>query len=108
MKKKFTFPLYETFLANVKQIVDAGFFRSASNLIKTALRAELARVKGDRLRTALLAASQDPLFLADIREVKKDFATVDFEEGGKRTTGGVFLPPSSAPSSNPPSRAIVP
>jgi Arc/MetJ-type ribon-helix-helix transcriptional regulator len=83
MKKKATFAIDETVLADVKQVVDAGLFRSASNLVETAVRAELARVKGDRLRIALLAASQDPLFLADIREVKKDFATVDFEEGGK-------------------------
>ena len=83
MKKKATFAIEETLLADVKQVVDAGLFRSASNLIETAVRAELARVKGDRLRTALLEASQDPFFLADIREVKKDFATVDFEEGGQ-------------------------
>jgi len=82
MEKKATFAIEETVLSEVKQIVDAGLSRSASSFVETAVRMEMARIKGDRLRKAMLEASQDPLFLADLREVKKDFATVDFEEGG--------------------------
>ena len=37
----------------------------------------------EEIKKALLEASKDPLFLADIKEAEKDFAHSDFEEGKK-------------------------
>ncbi|OLS15082.1 MAG: hypothetical protein RBG13Loki_1269 [Promethearchaeota archaeon CR_4] len=88
MKKKATFALDENLLTDVKQVVESGLFRSASNLVEIAIRDALMKVKINRINAAILEASRDPLFLADIRDVKKDFATldfatVDFEEGDR-------------------------
>jgi len=47
------------------------------------IRDELAALGREEIKKALLEASKDPLFLADIKEVEIDFARSDFEEGGK-------------------------
>ena len=38
------------------------------------------RIKKKRIKVAIKDAAKDPLFLADIREIEKDFEYVDFEE----------------------------
>lgn len=37
----------------------------------------------ERIKIAIKDASEDPIFLADIREIEKDFEHVDFEEAEK-------------------------
>ena len=44
---------------------------------------ELERIRKERIKVAIKDAAKDPLFLADIREIEKDFEYVDFEEAEK-------------------------
>ncbi len=83
MGKKATFVLNEQLMADVKKVVEAGHSRSMSNFVETAVKDELAKIKAEQVKKAIVEASRDPLFLADIKEVEKDFAAVDFEEGEK-------------------------
>jgi len=39
------------------------------------------KVKKEQIREAIIKASKDPMFLADIAEMEKDFEYADFEEG---------------------------
>ncbi len=83
MGKKATFVLKEQLMTEVKKVVEAGFFRSMSNFVETAVKNELAKIKAEQVKKAIIEASRDPLFLADIKEVEKDFSAVDFDEGEK-------------------------
>lgn len=46
----------------------------------TDMKNKLEKIKKDQLRIAIINASKDPLFLSDIREIKKDFEHADFDE----------------------------
>ncbi|HMF31601.1 MAG TPA: hypothetical protein VKK79_09315, partial [Candidatus Lokiarchaeia archaeon] len=74
------FILDENLLMQAKEAVEAGLFKSLNTFIETAVKDELARIKKEQIRQAILEASQDPLFLADLQEIEKDFEAVDFEE----------------------------
>nr|MDO8116864.1 hypothetical protein [Candidatus Sigynarchaeota archaeon] len=79
MAKKATFVLDEVLLSQAKQVVEAGLFKSLNAFVEIAVRDELARIKKDKLRQEIIEASHDPLFLADIEEIERDFKHVDFE-----------------------------
>ena len=51
--------------------------------VETAIKDELVSINKKRIKAAINDAAKDPLFLADIREIEKDFEHVDFEEGEK-------------------------
>jgi len=46
---------------------------------ENALKNELDTLKKAKIRKEIIAASQDPLFLADIAEIEEDFKYSDFE-----------------------------
>lgn len=58
-------------------------FKSMNALVEKAMRDELTALSKEEIKKALLEASKDPLFLADIKEIEKDFAHSDFEKVGK-------------------------
>jgi hypothetical protein len=58
-------------------------FKSMNAFVEKAIRDELTALGKEEIKKALLEASKDPLFLADIKEIEKDFAHSDFEKVGK-------------------------
>ena len=80
MGKKATFVLDETLLSSAKQAVEAGLFKSLNAFVETAVKDELDRLKKTKIRQEILDASQDPMFLADIEAVERDFKHADFEK----------------------------
>ena len=83
MKKKTTFTLDEGIIGQAKEIVEEGTFKSMNAFVETAIKDELERIKKERIKVAIKDAAKDPLFLADIGEIEKDFEHVDFEEAEK-------------------------
>ncbi len=83
MKKKTTFILDDGIIGQAKEIVEKGTFKSMNAFVETAIKDELERIKKERIKAAIKDAAKDPLFLADIREIEKDFEYVDFEEAEK-------------------------
>jgi Arc/MetJ-type ribon-helix-helix transcriptional regulator len=80
MARKATFVINDDLLLQAKEIVEAGKFKSLNAFIETAVKDELDRIKKEQIRHEIIEASQDPLFLADIQEIEKDFESADFEE----------------------------
>jgi Arc/MetJ-type ribon-helix-helix transcriptional regulator len=80
---KATFILDEEIMEKGRALVKEKRFKSMNSFVEKAIRDELAALGKEEIRKALLEASKDPLFLADIKEVEKDFAHSDFEEGEK-------------------------
>lgn len=87
MGKKATFILDETIVAEVREVVRRGLFKSMNSFVEIAIKDELERIKEEDIRTALRQASKDPLFLSDIKEIEKDFEYADFE-GSPEASGG--------------------
>ena len=73
MGKKATFVLDETVIAQAKEIVEKGVFKSMNAFVESAIKDEIERIKKDNIRQAIILASKDPLFLSDIKEVEKRF-----------------------------------
>lgn len=83
MKKKTTFILDERIIEQAKEIIEKGAFKSMNAFVETAIKDELVSINKERIKDAIKDAANDPLFLADIREIEKDFEHIDFEEAGK-------------------------
>ena len=83
MGVKATFILDEEIMEKGRVLVKEKRFKSMNAFIDKAIRDELAALGKEEIKKALLEASKDPLFLADIKEVEKNFAHSDFEEGEK-------------------------
>jgi len=80
---KATFILDEEIMEKGRALVKEKRFKSMNAFVEKAVRDELAALGKEEIKKALLEASKDPLFLADIKEVEKNFAHSDFEEGEK-------------------------
>jgi len=78
-KKKATFVLDASMLEAAQSLVQAGAVTSMDALVEQALTDFLDKLRRQELQQALLAASTDPLFLADVEDVLRDFDTVDQE-----------------------------
>jgi Arc/MetJ-type ribon-helix-helix transcriptional regulator len=79
MKKKATFVLDVSVLEAAQSLVQAGAVKSMNALVEQALTDFLDKLRRQELQQALLAASNDPLFLADVEDVLRDFEAVDQE-----------------------------
>ena len=82
MGVKATFILDERIMEQIREYVSKKKFKSLNAFVEKALKDEIAKMKKEEIRAALLEASQDPLFLADLKEIEEDFTST----------------PSSAPS----------
>jgi len=80
---KATFVLDEKVFSQAKELVEEGLVKSMSNLVETALKNEIILLKTEKIRQEIIAASKDPLFLADVEEITSDFSSVYYEEGTK-------------------------
>ena len=79
MGKKATFVLNEQIMAEAKEIIERGLFKSMNAFVETAIKDEIERIKKERIREAIIEASNDPLFLSDIDEVEREFEYADFD-----------------------------
>ena len=83
MGVKATFILDEEIMEKGRALVKEKRFKSMNAFIDKAIRDELASLDREEIKKALREASKDPLFLADIKEIEKDFAHSDFGEDEK-------------------------
>jgi len=83
MGKKATFVINEEVLEEAKAIVKIKRFKSLNWFIDKALRDEIEMIRKEEIKKAILEASQDPLFISDIRDTEHDFEFADFEYQGK-------------------------
>lgn len=83
MNKKTTVILEEKILAQAREIIDRGLFKSMNAFIESAMRDEIEKIKQESIRQAFVEASKDQLFLSDIAEVERDFEFADVDEGVK-------------------------
>lgn len=80
MAKNATFYLDENILLKAKQVVDDGLFKSLNALVESALQTKLESIHNEKIHQEIIEASQDPMFLADIEEIERDFKHADYEE----------------------------
>ncbi|MSQ26019.1 MAG: ribbon-helix-helix protein, CopG family [Dehalococcoidia bacterium] len=78
-RKKITLSLDAALVRDIQQLVGEGEAKSQSAFFETALREKVKQAKREKRRKSLLAASKDPLFLADVEEVMRDFVYADAE-----------------------------
>lgn len=80
--RKATFVICEELLDEAKEIVRGGAFKSLNALVTEAISELIEQVRREERKQALVEASQDPLFLSDLKEVAWDFERVDEESWG--------------------------
>jgi len=76
MGKKATFILKEN-----RECMSKKQFKSMDAFVEKGLK-EIAKIKQIETKGALLDASRDTLFLADLKEIEEDFACADFKKAG--------------------------
>lgn len=76
---KVTYSLPRELVDRVRSVVSEGAAPSYSAFVERALEDAVHREREDRLAEELQDAARDPLFLADIAEVSRDFEHVDAE-----------------------------
>ena len=65
-------------LEEAKAIVKAKRFKSLNRFIEKAVKDEIGRIRREEIKKAIIEASQDPIFLSDLRDIEYDFEFVDF------------------------------
>jgi len=82
-KKKATFTLDEAVLDDAKAIVRHTNYRSLNAFVEMAIVKLIEHHRKEELKRQLATASNDPLFLADIAEVQRDFQDADWDALGE-------------------------
>ena len=77
MGKKMSFVLNDEVMEEAKVLVDSEGFKSMNAFVEMSIREKVEALKKSRIKAALRAASQDPLFLADMKEIETDFEFSD-------------------------------
>lgn len=80
MGRKATFVLDEGLVEEVREVVKKGLFKSMNSFVEASIKDELVSIKKAQIKAAFIAASNDPLFLSDIKQAEEDFEFADFEE----------------------------
>lgn len=78
-KKKVTFSLSGDILEEIKELVQEEEAWSQNKFVEEALQEYIKKIRREMLRREYTKASSDPLFLSDIKRVKKDFKSADAE-----------------------------
>lgn len=79
MGSKTTFVIKDEIIMQVKEAVRNGYYKSFTSFVENALKNELNVLKKAEIRKEIIAASKDPMFLADIADIEEDFKYSDFE-----------------------------
>jgi hypothetical protein len=77
MPPKVTFIIDAYVLEDAREYVKANQLKSLSAFVERAIREELKRMRQEKIRTALLAAGNDSLLMADVMEIQQAFEHVD-------------------------------
>lgn len=81
MPLKATFVIDDHVLEDAREYVKTNHLKSLSAFVERAMREELKRMRQEKIRAALLAAGNDPLFMADVMEIQQAFEHADHEAG---------------------------
>ncbi|NJD36724.1 MAG: hypothetical protein FIA89_00140 [Geobacter sp.] len=76
---KATFAIDDRVLQEARDFVKTNQIKSLSAFVERSIREELARMRQEKIRTALLSAGSDPLFMADVREINQAFEHADLD-----------------------------
>jgi len=79
MSVKATFAIDDGVLQDARDYVKNNHFKSLSAFVERSIREELARLRQEKIRGALFAAGNDPLFMADVMEIQQAFVHTDNE-----------------------------
>ena len=77
--RKVTFSLDASLVEQVQKLVQRGDAKSQTEFVEEALRAKLKQIEREEWERSLEEASKDPMYLADIEEVERDFMYADAE-----------------------------
>jgi len=80
MSVKATFAIDDGVLQDAREYVKKNHLKSLSAFVERSIREELSRLRQEKIRSALLAAGSDPLFMADVMEIQQAFEHADQEE----------------------------
>lgn len=79
MSTKATFVIDDEVLQDAREYVKKNHLKSLSAFVERSIREELARIKQEKIKSALLSAGNDPLFMADVMEINQAFEHADQE-----------------------------
>ena len=79
MSIKATFAIDDAVLHDARDYVKENRLKSLSSFVERAIREELKRVRQEKIRSSLLSAGKDPLFMADVMEIQQAFEHADHE-----------------------------
>ncbi len=57
--------LDEQIMKQARNLVEEGLFKSMNAFVETAIKDELARIKKEKIKQAIIEASKTPLFLSN-------------------------------------------
>jgi len=77
--KKQTFSLDKEVVIELDQLSKKGSIISKSDFVEQAIKAELKKKRDEWLSKEFARAAKDPLFIADVEAVQRDFEGVDSE-----------------------------
>ncbi len=77
--KNATFSLPEKSIKDLKRAVKDGYARSVNFAVREAVTSYISKIEKEKLRKEMESASEDPLFLKDIKRSMEDFKTSDRE-----------------------------
>ena len=80
MSVKATFAIDDEVLQDAREYVKKNHLKSLSAFVERSIREELSRLRQEKIRSALLSAGDDPLFMADVMEIQQAFEHIDQEE----------------------------
>lgn len=80
MSVKATFAIDDEVLQDAREYVKKNHLKSLSAFVERSIREELSRLRQEKIRSALLSAGNDPLFMADVMEIQQAFEHIDQEE----------------------------
>ena len=79
MSVKATFAIDDGVLQDAREYVKTNHLKSLSAFVERSIREELARLRQEKIRSTLLSAGNDPLFMADVMEIQQAFEHADHE-----------------------------
>jgi hypothetical protein len=77
--KNYTFSLPIDLIDRLKSYSSDGYISSVNSAVKEALESYVKNIEKQKLYDEMKAASQDPLFMADLQESMNSFSYTDFE-----------------------------
>lgn len=79
MSVKATFVIDDGVLQDAREFVKNNHLKSLSAFVERSIREELARMRQEKIKNALLSAGSDQLFMADVMEIQQAFEHADHE-----------------------------